>query len=153
MGAAVRGLIIYTAGNGACIPVVGESYDYAKAAISLEHSNSLPWSRDCVQIHQTLFPPRGWGLGMRLLTHSHMVVSCAKKERLHKLLSIVCHYQVSYGLSTMGTLMINAFITYHTNLLCIYTLSLSTTSIYSAIYCIDMQYQVKFPALQYTTLQ
>ena len=56
----------YTAGNGTVIPMVGESYDYAKAAISLEHSNSFPWSKDCVQIHHTLFPPRGWDLGMRL---------------------------------------------------------------------------------------
>ena len=54
---------IYIAGNGAA---VGESYDYAKAAISLERSNSFPWPKDCVQIHQTLFPPRGWGLGTRL---------------------------------------------------------------------------------------
>ena len=54
---------IYAAGNGAA---VGESYDYAKAAISLERSNSFPWPKDCVQIHQTLFPPRGWGLGTRL---------------------------------------------------------------------------------------
>jgi hydroxyethylthiazole kinase-like sugar kinase family protein len=60
MGATARGLTIqiYTAGNGA--------YDYAKAAISLERSNSFPWIKDCVQIHQTLFPPRGWDLGTRL---------------------------------------------------------------------------------------
>ena len=48
------------------IPAGGKSYDYAKAAISLERSNSFPWTKDCVQIHQTLFPPRGWGLGTRL---------------------------------------------------------------------------------------
>ena len=54
---------IYIAGNGTA---VGESYDYAKAAISLERSNSFPWPKDCAQIHQTLFPPRGWGLGTRL---------------------------------------------------------------------------------------
>ena len=59
---------IYTAGAMAlCIPVVGESYDCAKAAISLERSNSFPWPEDCVQIHQTLFPRRGWGLGTRLV--------------------------------------------------------------------------------------
>ena len=53
-----------------CIPAVGESYDYmyAKAAISLERSNSFPWTKDCVQI---LFPPWGWGLGTRLHTHMH----------------------------------------------------------------------------------
>ncbi len=39
-----------------CIPAVGESYDYAKAAISLERSNSFPWIKDCIQIHQTLYP-------------------------------------------------------------------------------------------------
>ena len=49
-----------------CIPAVGESYDYAKAAISLECLNSFPWPKDCVQIHQTLFPPQGWDQGMRL---------------------------------------------------------------------------------------
>ena len=54
----------YTAGNGAA---VGESYDYTKAAISLERSNSFPWPKDCVQIHQTLFSPQGWGLGTRQL--------------------------------------------------------------------------------------
>ena len=54
-----------------CIPAVGESYDCAKAAISLERSNSFPWPKDCVQIHQmqTLFPRRGWGLGTRLAVH------------------------------------------------------------------------------------
>ena len=46
-------------------PAVGES-DYIKAAISLECSNSFPWPEDCVQIHQTLSPPRGWGLDTRL---------------------------------------------------------------------------------------
>ena len=42
-----------------CIPAVGESHDYTKAAseiISLERSNSFPWPK---QIHQTLFPPSG----------------------------------------------------------------------------------------------
>ena len=58
---------IYIAGSGAA---VGKSYDYTKAAISLECSNSFPWPKDCVQIHQTLFPPRGWGLGTRL-GHAH----------------------------------------------------------------------------------
>ena len=43
-----------------CIPAVGESYDCAKAAISLQRSNSFPWPEDCVQIHQTLFPRRRW---------------------------------------------------------------------------------------------
>ena len=38
---------IYTAGNGAA---VGELYDYVKAAVSLESSNSFPWPKDCVQI-------------------------------------------------------------------------------------------------------
>ena len=57
---------IYIAGNALCTPAVGESYDCAKAVISLECSNSFPWPEDCVQIHQTLFPRRGWGLGTRL---------------------------------------------------------------------------------------
>jgi hypothetical protein len=74
MGATARGptIQIYTAGNinGALHsgPAVGESYDYAKAATSLERSNSFPWPKDCIQIHQTLVPPRGWGLGTRLAT-------------------------------------------------------------------------------------
>ena len=37
-----------------CIRAVGESYDCAKAAISLEHSNSFPWPEDFVQIHQVV---------------------------------------------------------------------------------------------------
>ena len=49
---------IYIAGNGValCIPVVGESYVCAKAAISLERSNSFSSPEDCVQIHWTPFP-------------------------------------------------------------------------------------------------
>ena len=46
-----------------CIPAVGESYDCAKAAISLERSNSFPWPEDCVQIHQTPFPSQRVGSG------------------------------------------------------------------------------------------
>ena len=46
-----------------CIPVVGESYDCAKAAISLERSNSFPWPKGCVQIHQTPFPSQRVGSG------------------------------------------------------------------------------------------
>ena len=49
---------IYIAGNG--IPAVGESYDCAKAAISLEHSNLFPWHEDCVQNHQTPFPSQSY---------------------------------------------------------------------------------------------
>ena len=45
------------------IPAVGESYDCAKAAISLERSNSFPWPKDCVQIHQTPFPSQRVGSG------------------------------------------------------------------------------------------
>jgi hypothetical protein len=73
-----------------CIPAVGESYDYVKAAISLERSISFPWIKDCVQIHQTLFPPWGWGLGTRLtdrrtsaeqsnvgLAHAHPQPECS----------------------------------------------------------------------------
>ena len=41
-----------------CIPAVGESYDCAKAAISLKGSNSFPWPEDCVQLHQTHFSQR-----------------------------------------------------------------------------------------------
>ena len=53
---------IYIAGNGAfCIPAVGGSYDCTKAAISLEYSNSFPWPKDCVQIHQTPFPSQRVG--------------------------------------------------------------------------------------------
>ena len=46
-----------------CIPAVGESYDCAKAAISLECSNSFPWPEDCVQIYQTPFPSQRVGSG------------------------------------------------------------------------------------------
>ena len=48
-----------------CIPAIGESlsYDCAKAAISLERSNSFPWPEDCVQIHQTPFPSQRVGSG------------------------------------------------------------------------------------------
>ena len=49
-----------------CNPAVGKSYDYTKAAISLEHSNSFPWPKDCVQIHQTLFPPLRVGSGDKI---------------------------------------------------------------------------------------
>ena len=46
-----------------CIPAVGEPYDCAKAAITLEHSNSFPWPKDCIQIHQTPFPLQRVGSG------------------------------------------------------------------------------------------
>ena len=45
------------------IPAVGEPYDCAKAAISLECSNFFPWPKDCVQIHQTPFPSQRVGSG------------------------------------------------------------------------------------------
>ena len=43
-----------------CIP---DYYEYAKATISLECSNSFPWPKDCVQIHQTPFPSSRVGSG------------------------------------------------------------------------------------------
>ena len=66
-----------------CIPVIGESYDCAKAAISLERSNVFPWPKDCVQIHQTHSPPQGWGLGTRLApiqtyANNHMIAELAE---------------------------------------------------------------------------
>ena len=51
---------IYIAGN---VALHGESYDCAKAAILLEHSNSFLWPEDCVQIHQTPFPSQRVGSG------------------------------------------------------------------------------------------
>ena len=54
---------IYIQAMALCIPAVGESYDCAKAAISLERSNSFPWPEDCVQIHQTPFPSQRVGFG------------------------------------------------------------------------------------------
>ena len=51
---------IYTAGNGAA---VGESYDYAKAAISLERSNSFPGPRIVSKFTRpfSLLEGRIWG--------------------------------------------------------------------------------------------
>ena len=97
---------IYIAGNGApalCIPAVGESYDCAKAAISLERSNSFPWPKGCVQIHQTLFPRREWGLGTRL---DHDVISArdypAGKLRTH--CAIACNeHSCGYSSSSFMT--------------------------------------------------
>ena len=59
-----------------CIPAVGESYDCAKAAISLERLNSFPWPEDCVQIHQTPFPSQRVGSG-----HETKVESASKKKK------------------------------------------------------------------------
>ena len=81
MGVAARGSMIQIIQQvmALYISAVGESHDYIKAVIALERSNSFPWPKDRVQIYQTLFPPRGWGLGTRLshlqnfghsLTHS-----------------------------------------------------------------------------------
>ena len=67
---------IYIAGIF-CIPVVGESHDCAKAAISLERSNSFPWPEDCVQIHQTPFPSQRVGSG-----HETMKEGSSLGERL-----------------------------------------------------------------------
>ena len=55
---------------------------------------------------------------LKVLTHCHMVASCAKEERYvilctyntDRLFSTVWHYQISYGLNTMGTLMIKNLI-------------------------------------------
>ena len=72
-----------------CIPAVGESYDCAKAAISLERSNSFPWPKDCVQIHQTLFPrrARGWGLGTRLVKiNQNVILALYTKKNLNVML-------------------------------------------------------------------
>ena len=49
-----------------CIPAVSKSYDYAKAAITLELSNSFPWPKIVSKFTISHLPRRGWGLGMRL---------------------------------------------------------------------------------------
>ena len=78
-----------------CIPAVGESYDCAKAAISLERSNSFPWPEDCVQIHQTLFHrrTRGWGLGTRLVaTHALPYVCIGGQSSIYDKIISPCNY-------------------------------------------------------------
>ena len=71
-----------------CIPAVGKSYDCAKAAISLEHSNSFPWPEDCVQIHQTPFPSQRVGSGHKTIfsvtvANMYYLVSCGHTLLLH----------------------------------------------------------------------
>ena len=56
-----------------CIPAVGESYDCAKAAISLERSNTFPWPEDCVQIHQIPFPSQRVGYGHETNENVHCI--------------------------------------------------------------------------------
>ena len=86
-----------------CIPAVGESDDCAKAVISLERSNSFPWPEDCVQIHQTLFPRRGWGLGTRLevnITKPWGSISLVDHGPDHSLRSAGCIYMYCITSST-----------------------------------------------------
>ena len=46
-----------------CVPYHIRFASYATVNRALKF---LSWPKDCVQIHQTLFPPRGQGLGTRL---------------------------------------------------------------------------------------
>ena len=65
-----------------CIPAVGESYDCAKAAISLERSNSFPWPEDCVQIHQTPFPSQRVGSGHETKCHAALKSSGTGDDKI-----------------------------------------------------------------------
>ena len=88
---------IYIAGNGAAI---GESYDYAKAAISLEYSNTFLQPKDCVQIHQTLSPLRGWSLGTRLM-HRDNSLAPPPLGKLSKAWMAVSGWLASTEISTL----------------------------------------------------
>ena len=75
-----------------CIPVVGKSimsYDYAKAAISLEYSNSFLWPKDNQLCPNSSDPFPSSRVGSRDETRTAMCTSvqCRFNKNIH-----VCHY-------------------------------------------------------------